>query len=834
MSVLFSFHQVRHLGRIATSHPRGVAPWLLVAVVVILGTLPFNARAAGGNLKLDRIRGAIRKAAEAGFDLLKPPMTFEQSSLLNPSLVFNNWQAEHAMGNHALMLWGCLASGESYQNPEISRRLNWVLSLDYPYTYDRGMRMQMLAALPPRRWAPWVRRDAASLSRALTEPNEEAKNPGGGFLPLYTEGAATGWGDAASSQYGLLGLMATDTANIPIKSDVWNRIDRYWRITQHPPSREETPEEVRAGIVMPAGWSVQPPTAGAAAQASKPFYNYISGPMTSGAVMALFFTEKQLRSDSMKLGDQLSTSLRRGIAWLDANFSISDPREEDDWYYYMYNIQNVGRATGYRTFNGTNWFRQVTAELLRRQDSDGLWGGSKGRLLSTGFALLYLAQADDPVAVSKMRWRDSAATDSGPEDPDRARASGRWNNRPHDMSNLADYLSDQFEVSTTWQINELDQPVWDLIESPIIYLATDGPFELTDTQVDHLRGFIEAGGLFITNGEGKSTAPVVRSIGELAERLFPDLQLEKVEKDHPFYTLNQAVGLGLQMKMLHNGLRPLMVHMVRDIGDDLQANNRQADAFKVLSNIYLYVTGQNPNRPRLHTNYVMPATLGGADPLPAARLRYKGRFDPEPNALRQLHAVLARDHDIALEYDPQGIAASELGPHKIAYLTAMPGATLDADAAMAIRRWVDGGGTLWIDAAGGSQASSAAAQSMFKAIVPNVTPLQIARDHPIISGFDDLNERGYVSYRYFALIAMTPTRHPRLMAHFIGDRPAIILSLEDLTCGVAGLDHWNIFGYTPASARRLVVNGAVFATGRQRDGAVRQGRLQSPIGANRG
>jgi len=530
-----------------------------------------------------------------------------------------------------------------------------------------------------------------------------------------------------------------------------------------------------------------------------------------------------LHGTDMKLGDQLSLELRRGIAWLDANFTTSDPREEEDWYYYMYNIQNVGRATGYRTFNGINWFRRVTQELLWRQGDDGLWEGSKGKLLSTGFALLYLAQANDPVAVTKLRWAGTG--NNAAEDKSPTLAGGGWNNRPHDMSNLASYISDQCEISTTWQINELNLSVGELIESPLLYLATNGPFEFNDAQVNNLRGFIEAGGLFITNAEGKSTAPVVRSIGALAEQLFPGLELKKIPKEHDFFNFHQPVGLGTQMQMVHNGVRPLMVHLVRDIGDDLQANNRQADAFKVLSNIYLYVTGMNPNRPRLHTNYLPTPELGGSTPLPAARLRCQGRFDPEPNALRQLHALLARDHDLSLEYDRNGINPSELGEEKIAFLSAMPGATLDDNAAGAIRRWVEKGGTLWIDAVGGSEAASQAAQAMFHAVTSGAEPLRLARDHPIISGFDDVTEHGYVTYRYFALRAMTPTRLPRLMAHFIGDRAAIVLSLEDLTCGLAGLDHWNIFGYTPASARRLVVNGALVAAGKLR---------KTPAESNRG
>ena len=43
----------------------------------------------------------------------------------------------------------------------------------------------------------------------------------------------------------------------------------------------------------------------------------------------------------------------------------------------------------------------------------------------------------------------------------------------------------------------------------------------------------------------------------------------------------------------------------------------------------------------------------------------------------------------------------------------------------------------------------------------------------------------------------------------LDDREAVLFSPEDITTGLAGLQHWGIAGYDPESARRLVVNGVL-------------------------
>jgi len=522
------------------------------------------------------------------------------------------------------------------------RRISWVLSSDTPFTYDRGMRLMMLSRLPGGTFGPWAQRDAAWLASAVTDQ--------GNFNSEYFGGPSTGFGDHGSGFYGVLGLWGADKLGIKLNNNkVWAPIDRQWRLTQ-----QKTPGD------EPAGWAVGVPGSTAAAPTdprrtrTKVSRGTVTGPMTAAGVAALTLTERYLNGPKLTdpSKDNVSTELRKGLRWLDENF---DPAQSPgaDWYYYMWTIQQVGRATGRRTFNGVDWFRHVTAEMLNRQGPDGLWrddSGNQGKLLSTGFALLYLANALQPVAVSKVRF------------------DGRWNSRPNDLWNFAEYASDVYETDTAWQIVGLNQPLRELADSPILYLATHEPFTLSDAETDRLREYIDAGGMLVFNPEapwGRLSGSVQTLIGSL----YPGRGLEAVADFHPFYSLHTELRPSVQMRMVHNGVRPLVVAFTRDIGRGLQTNDlkRHGDSFIALSNIYLYAVGTEPGRTRLQTNYVAPPVHWPTEKIAVARIRYDGDYDPEPGALAQLRAVVARGQGIDLVV--RTVTADKLSDEHVAFLT---------------------------------------------------------------------------------------------------------------------------------------------------------------------
>ena len=648
----------------------------------------------------------------------------------------------------------------------------------------------MLAELPRRRWAPWVHREGAYLLNALTDR--------GNYNKQYTGGAAAGSGDNAHGQYGVLGLVGLQRAGWSrISKQHWSRVDAYWRAAQQKVEGDG-----------PAGWAIYTlDPGGSGAPKGLPSYTNVRGPMTAGAVAVLSATERALYGPKMDLGKAgVSVHLRRGLSWMDRNFTLSDAAEELDRYFYFFTIQSVGRYTGYRTFNGIDWFREVTARMLAEQQSDGSWSGNKGSLLSTSFALLYLARANDPLAISKVRWRQPRGEGAGDAETP---VEASWNNRPHDIWNFVDYASDRYEVSTTWQIAELSQPLYELMESRMMYLATDERLRLSDDQVAKLRAYVDAGGLLVTNPDGSGT-PAIASIQRLAKRMFEDrgYRLEKIGTDDPIRHIH-AVKVNLPMQMVHNGIRPLMVHFTRDVGRELQRFNTAHPAFNALSNLYLFTVGKRPQQSRLLNDFVVRREHAPSRSLSAARIRHDGNFDPEPRALEQLQAILANDHDIDLSLST--LSASELDRQRIAFLTTIGRFELKDAEVAALRRWIEGGGTLWIDVAGGGQEAIESQRMLVAKLAPDAQPKLMGRRDPIISGRDldgGLDCRR-VQYRRYALRVMGRRITPQLEMIQIDGRPAIIYSTVDLTAGVAGLNHWGIFGYSVTSARNLVTNGCL-------------------------
>lgn len=688
-------------------------------------------------------------------------------------------------GNHALVCWAMLAAGESYQDPRLFRRISWVLAGDTPYTYDRGMRLMMLSRLPAAMFTDAARRDADWLQAAVTD--------NGNFNEEYFGGPSTGFGDHGSGLYGVLGLRGADRLGIDLNDKkTWAPIDKQWRITQ-----QKTPGD------QPAGWAVgiPQPGSGAASDPRRPHTtnsrSTVTGPMTAGGVATLTLTERTLNGPQLvEPGrDNVSPELRKGLRWLDENF---DPAQSPgaDWYYYMWTIQRVGQASGRRTFNGTDWFRTVTAEMLNRQGDDGLWTdptGNQGKLLSTGFALLYLANALEPVAVSKLRF------------------DGAWDNRPNDLWNFAEYASDIYETDTTWQIVSLDQPVYELADSPLIYLATHEPFTLSQAQIERLREYIQAGGMLVFNPEAP-WGRVSGSVEALVEALFPGRALEPVAEFHPFYSLHTKLSPNVPMQMVHNGVRPLLVVFTRDIGRGLQSNDpkRNSDSFVAMSNLYLFAVGTESQRTRLQTHYVTPPTRQPSERVPTARIKYDGESDPEPGALTQLGAVMARDHGINL--DVQTVTPDQLADQRIAFLTTSGSGALSDDEATSLRAWVEAGGTLWLDAAGGTTDAVSSANALLAKTFPGRVVTPLAEQSPIYTGEGlgvGAHDNRRVTFSRFAQRQMGQTPDPRLQAITLDGRTAVIYSPEDLTAALAGCEHWGVFGYAPTSARQLVANGVL-------------------------
>ena len=700
----------------------------------------------------------------------------------------NQWEVNRA-GNQALAAWAQLETGGHYLSPQLYRRLYWSLSRDTRSVFDRSMRLQMLGNLPSEEFNTWVRRDALGLYASLTHK--------GNFLevnPPVTENErnagrseAYPWGDHANGSYGVLGLWAASRAGADANLQAIAAIDQHWRATQ-----DQTT----------GGWAILPLNV-PGVDAKLAGGTDVSASMTAAGLATLTLTERYLRGDEMaSLGSRgRSPELDKGLAWLDKNFTLpsdetykegSRNRQLIDFYYFMWTMQRVSRATGYQSFNDINLSRTVTAEILNRQNADGTWSDKTGRssdLVSTAFAMLYLADALQPAGIAKLRF------------------DGPWDNRPNDIWNFADYASDVFESPVTWQIVTPVEPLPALVASPILYLATDDDATIDDKGLQNLRDYVHAGGLIMLNADGNK--PKARTTLErLANALFPDLPVADLPRDHPIHSILYDVDL--PTRAVTNGVRPLILLPGRDLSEALQKDETNEDAFKYLTNVYLYSVGRVTRRSRLDDDYLVlkPDAAKSLLSIKAARLDLGPGSNPEPLALPQLRAFMVQRHlvDLALTtVKPEALSADT----RLAFLSVTEGVTLTPDQGQKLMAWVESGGTLVVDAAGGSAEAGRAMGDILATLAGGQGGHVIASFDPLINGQglgDTAHDNSRVAFNRFTTFTRRVGNSPLLRAIDVDGRPGIVFSNEDLSATLAGVDHWGLQGYTVEAARKLVAN----------------------------
>ena len=132
----------------------------------------------------------------------------------------------------------------------------------------------------------------------------------------------------------------------------------------------------------------------------------------------------------------------------------------------------------------------------------------------------------------------------------------------------------------------------------------------------------------------------------------------------------------------------------------------------------------------------------------------------------------------------------------------------------ALRQFVAVGGTLVIDAAGGSAAFAKSAEQMLKKMYGK-RPRRLA----ITSGLYRIKgmEIDRVRYRRRTISRLGTTREGNLRAIVVKGRPAVIFSPQDITAGLVGCAAYTIDGYDPGDGRdpgsafRIMRNIILFA-----------------------
>jgi hypothetical protein len=616
---------------------------------------------------------------------------------------------------------------------------------------------------------------------------------------MYTYHAARGeeFGDFSNSQYGALGVWYAADSGLEVPFSYWKRVEGAWQ----------------RGQCADGGWPYHMGEGSAYAS------------MTAAGVATLYITHDYLHTHDTEL-DKTPTNrpLDRGIQWLSDHFAVDhnvgiDPEPGDDadtgpprrfWparhvgtgtyiNYMLFGFERVGEATGLTRFGTHEWFDEGADYLCSQQETDGSWVNTAGAQTDTAYSLLFLSRGLSPVIIQKLQF------------------GKRWDNRPRDLAALVRFMRHATERHVNWQVLDVDAPAADWRESPIVYLASDQAPDFTKEQKAALRKYVDQGGLILAANEGMRP-DFSNSIKALAAELFPAYPMTELAKDDPALTLNYPTDDSIgPVLAVSNGVRKLLVLVpANDLPRRWQvvggAPTLQHTPYGLAGNLLLYATDSaNPERKGID-HWIERENPARPDKrqLRVLRLKYDGNWDPEPGSWRRLGNLLHNQDALGLAVDPvdtnsEPLAVGAGADLWIAHLTAA--AALSDAQVDGLKRWLDAGALVVIDAAGGSAEAGTSFLGEIARLEPGAKVIPLPIDHPIYSGrFPGGAVLGPVIYRRSALARVGHSTAPRLNGIYVGPKLIAIESDEDLSAAVAGVTTAGIVGYSPATATNLMRN----------------------------
>lgn len=517
--------------------------------------------------------------------------------------------------------------------------------------------------------------------------------------------------------------------------------------------------------------------------------------MTAAGAASLFVCFDHLRAEQFaRCGrdyreDPIYRGIDRALGWFERNFAATMEGKHlhtSDMYYYLYNVERVGLASGYKYFGEQDWFKEGTKWLLSKQQEDGSWKGKWGRDEGTAFAILFLAQGRAPIMFNKLQY------------------DGDWNNRPRDCAYVTRWVEPEFEQNVNWQIVNLDVEAEDWHDAPIVYIAGSGSPEFSEEDLDKLRTFVHQGGTILSVTECRGAA-FGRQMGRVYKKLFPDYELTECGPDHELYGAQFELRGRPRFSMVTNGVRPLAIHTDTDLARfwQLQRHETAAWAFQAAANVYFYVTDKY-FRPRGEKTWPDEPTSDARGTTKVARLAHEGNCNPEPLAWERFARLMGKRESWAVDVSgPVEIAKLAPGDVQVAVMTGTDAFELGPEQRERLKQFVMSGGTLVIDAAGGSREFAESVEQLCSQIWGPDAFQRLSPEAPLYQLDGHVIDE--VSYRRRVRVRGAPPA-PRLKTIPVTGRPAVLYSSYDLTTGLAGASAYECDGYTAESAYEIMRN----------------------------
>jgi hypothetical protein len=369
--------------------------------------------------------------------------------------------------------------------------------------------------------------------------------------------------------------------------------------------------------------------------------------------------------------------------------------------------------------------------------------------------------------------------------------------------------------------------VEELHDAPVLYLSAETVPRWGDAEKRKLRAYTDSGGTILFHAS-RENEPVQRWFADLAGEVWPEWPLRPLAAEHPVFTAPFDLKRRPEVQGIDDGLRTFVFNVDDDISCAWQNRSFAAKEylFRWAANLVRYATDGGPLRwSRLAygksepDRYPLPVKAGAKTSIRIARLKYEGvgwiagrnyrGFDAISQAARKRAGV-------TLKVDENGAAAGDLGDADAAYVAATPGMTLGEADRAALKRYVAGGGFLWIEAVGGKPEAEAAARTLAADAGWTIAPL--SKDHGLLCGKFE-KAAGYnltsgVEFRHTLRMQRLGRNFAELSGIFQGGKLIGVYSPFDVVFSSTEYQAYNCRGYRSEDALALATNIILLLTDR--------------------
>jgi hypothetical protein len=409
----------------------------------------------------------------------------------------------------------------------------------------------------------------------------------------------------------------------------------------------------------------------------------------------------------------------------------------------------------------------------------------------------------------------------------------QWKSFPNDGYYMMSQANVRLADGNNYQYatKPLASPGFDPVDIPLLFMAGDYDFKLSEAEVENLRKFLTEGGTILFNA-ARGRDEFSRAVAREMRKVFPQKRFMRAPLDHPIFNSRYRIQ---QLMTLVNGvqfMQPPEVYTL-DIGTRAAAILAPVGMGAAWSSEPYHPQGKHlvgESANRLGVNlvaYVLGSTEYGrflaqefplydghtaqGDVFRFAQVSYTGSWDINPALQNSVLAALKENTGIDVDYIPNAIPLDDpqLGRFPLVFMTGHYDFELSAEEAAGLKHYLERGGMLVATAAAGLKPFDTAFRREIQKALPDAELIKLPPTHPLFAGGFNPVER--VEYTPTALRDDPTLEFPEFQGLFVDGRLAVLYSPFDLMSGANKESNAYAKGVATDDALRIVTNIITYA-----------------------